>query len=255
MNLRTLASSLALVVASQSLTGCFFLFDRHDYDDPPPSILVPPTEEISSFRFTASRGCGPSSQCSPDRPLMAGVRESLEVTMADDFSGAAPTVTTSDASVVSVSVIQTLSAQGGTYAGVFEVRAGERAGSAEITVTQSSGQSATVVVRVDEAAGMDLVEDEGTARYDRSRDHIALRVGDRVSMNGQPVNRAGERLYANDGVVWTVPDTGSVALSWGFMRGERVADDHVYVEGLAPGTEVVTVRAGVVERTIIVDVR
>jgi len=39
------------------------------------------------------------------------------------------------------------------------------------------------------------------------------------------------------------------------MRGERVADDHVYVEGLAPGTEVITVRAGVVERTIIVDVR
>ncbi len=254
MNLRLLASALGLLVASQSLTGCFFLFDRHGYDDPPPS-LVPPREEGSSFRFIASRGCGPSSQCSADRPLMAGVHESLVVSMPDDYSGAAPTVTSSDPSVVSVRGIQTLSAQGGTYAGAIDLLAGERAGSAEITVTQSRGQSATVVVRVDVAAGMDLVEDEGNGHYDRSSDHISLRVGERVSMNGYPVTLAGERLYANDGVVWTVPDAGSVRLSWGVMQGERVADDHVYVEGRAPGTEVVTVRAGVVERTIVVDVR
>jgi hypothetical protein len=254
MNLRLLASALGLLVASQSLTGCFFLFDHRDYpDDPPP--LVPPRDESASFRFTASRGCGPFTSCAPSRPLMAGVRESLEVTMPDDYSGAAPTVTSSDPSVVSVSVIQTLSAQGGTYRGVFDVVAGEGVGSAEITVTQRSGQSSTVSVRVDQAAGMDLVEDEGTGHYDRSRDHIALRVGERVSMNGYPVNGDGVRLYGNNGVVWTVPSTGSVALSWGFMQGERVADDHVYVEGRAPGTEVVTVRAGVVERTIIVDVR
>lgn len=254
MNLRLLASAFGLLVASQSLTGCLFLWDRRDYpDDPPP--LVPPREEVASFRFTASRGCGPITNCATSRPLMAGVRESLEVTMSDDYSGAQPTVTSSDPSVVSVSVIQTLSAQGGTYRGVFDVVAGERAGSAEITVTQSSGQSSTVSVRVDEAAGMDLVEDEGTRHYDRSSDRIALRVGERASMNGYPVNRDGVRLYGNNGVVWSVPSNATVGLSWGFMQGERVADDHVYVEGRAPGTEVVTVRAGVVERTIIVEVR
>lgn len=152
---------------------------------------------------------------------MAGVRESLEVTMADDFSGAAPTVTTSDASaVLGQRDPDAVRAGPGPTAGSSRCAPASGAGSAEITVTQSSGQSATVVVRVDEAAGMDLVEDEGTARYDRSRDHIALRVGDRVSMNGQPVNRAGECLYANDGVVWTVPGTPERGALLGLHAGQ-----------------------------------
>jgi hypothetical protein len=255
MNLRLLASALGLVVASQSLTGCFFLWDRDYPDDPPP--LVPPRDESVSFRFVSSRGCGPFSgdACTPVRPLMVGVRERVQVDIPSNPSDADPTVTSSDPSVVEVGAMQRVSAQGGGYVGAFDVRAGERAGSAEVTITQADGQSSTVRIRVDEAAGMDLVEDEGTSRYDRARDHITLRVGERVSMNGYPVNLNGERLLANDGVIWTVPSDARVDLTWSFMSGARVADDHVYVEGRSRGTEVLTVRAGVVERTVVVEVR
>ena len=253
MNLRLLASSLALVVASQSLTGCFFLWGG----EPPEPGLVPPREESATFRFTASRGCGAftGDTCAPDRPLLTGVREQVEVSLPSDYTGVDPTVTSSDPAVVQVGPLQRTSTRGGAYVGTFEVRAGTQAGSAALTVTGIDGASTTVTIRVDDAAGMDLVEDEGTAHYDRAQDHITLRVGERVSMNGYPVNRDGERLYANDGVVWTVPATAHVSLSWSFMAGARVADDHVYVEAQSPGTEVLTVRAGVVERTIVVDVR
>lgn len=256
MNLRLLASALSLVVASQSLAGCFFTWER-DVDPVPLPYLVPPTDEGASFRFTASRGCGAFSgdTCAPERPLMAGVREQLEVTIPGDDPGAEPTVRSSDPSVVQVGSIQRTSARGGGYVGTFDVRAGEGAGRAEITVTRIDGVTSTVTIRVDEAAGMDLVEDEGTTRYDRATDRISLSVGERISMNGYPVNRDGERLYANDGVVWSLASDARVNLSWGVMSGPRVADDHVYVEGRSRGTEVLTVRAGVVERTIIVDVR
>ncbi|MDO9017761.1 MAG: hypothetical protein Q8S73_31615 [Deltaproteobacteria bacterium] len=255
MNLRLLASALGLVVASQSLTGCFFLWDRNDPDEPP--LLVPPRDEAVSFRFLSSRGCGPFSgaACTAERPLMVGVRERMEVDIPSNPTGADPTVTSSDPSVIEVGAMQRVSTQGGGYLGAFDVRAGERTGSAEVTITQADGQSSTVRVRVDEAAGMDLVEDEGTSRYDRTRDHITLRVGERVSMNGYPVTINGERLLANDGVIWTVPSDERVNLSWTFMSGARVADDHVYVEGRSRGTEVLTVRAGVVERTLVVEVR
>jgi hypothetical protein len=255
MNLRLLASAFGLVVASQSLAGCFFLWDRDEPDYITP--LVPPTDEAATFSFTASRGCGPfdRERCTPARPLMAGVREVMAFELPGAGDGVPTTVSSSDPSVVTVGPTVSASSAGGRFSGNFDVRAGARPGSAVVTVSRGDGVETTVTVRVDEAAGMDLVEDEGTSRYDRGADRIALRVGERVSMNGYPVNREGERLYANDGVVWTVPSTERVELSWSFMTGERVADDHVYVTGRAPGTEVLTVRAGVVERTVIVDVR
>ncbi len=252
MNLRMLASSLALFAASQSLTGCFFMFPS----DPPEVQPLPPVQQSARLHFTASRGCAPlTDACATDRPLLTGVREQVEITLPSDYTGVDPTVTASDPAVVEVGPLRRASAQGDAYIGTFDVRAGRQAGSTTLTVTGIDGASTTVTLRVEEAAGMDLVEDEGTAHYDRSRDHITLRVGERVSMNGYPVNRRGEQLYANDGVIWTVPSTAHVRLSWNFMIGARVADDHVYVEALSPGTEVITVRAGVVERTIVVEVR
>ncbi|MDB4931645.1 MAG: hypothetical protein JWM10_4129 [Myxococcaceae bacterium] len=255
MNLRLLASAFGLVVASQSLAGCFFLWDHDGGDVAIP--LVPPADEAATFNFTASRGCGPfdRERCTPSRPLLAGVREVMQFELPGATDEVPTTVSSSDPSVVTVGPTVSGSTGGGRYNGSFDVRAGERAGTARVTVSRADGVETTVTVRVDEAAGMDLVEDEGTAHYDRRADRIALRVGERVSMNGYPVNVQGERLYANDGVVWTVPSAGRVSLSWSVMTGERVADDHVYVTAVAPGTEVLTVRAGVVERTLIVDVR
>lgn len=254
MNLRLLASSLGLVIASQLYAGCIFPFPLDDHDDPIP--LVPPQEEVTSFRFTASRGCDPfSDACSSDRLLLAGVREQMLVSLSNNWSGADPTVTSSDPSVIDVGPVRRNYADNGRYVGTFDVRAGDHAGSAAVTVTQGDGRTSTVILNVDEAAGMDIVEDEGTSHYDRSQGHISLRVGERISINGEPVNRNAVRLLSNDGVVWTVPDTRQVNLSWSYMAGPRVADDHVYVEAVAPGTEVLTVRAGVVERTLIIDVR
>lgn len=258
MDLRLLACSIAVLAAAQPLAGCFFLWDRSPPGEPPvdPPALVPPREEAATFRFVASRGCGPytGDACAPTRPLMAGVNEVVEVRLSGDDPGAEPTVRSSDPTVVEVGGMVRTSTSGG-YVGLFEVHAGPRAGRADLTVTQIDGVTSTVTVRVDEAAGMDLVEDEGTQAFDRTRDHLSLRVGERVSMNGYPVNRDGERLFANDGVVWTVPGTSRVQLAWSRRTGALIADDHVYVEGRSPGTEVVTVRAGVVERTIVVDVR
>ncbi len=253
MNLRLLASSLGLFVASQLLTGCFpFPFD--DHDDPIP--LVPPREESATFRFTASRGCGPfGDTCGADRPLLAGVREQVAVSLSYNPSGLEPTVTSSDPSVIDVGPVRRTSSGGVDFQGLFDVRAGDHAGTATLTVTQGDGRTSTLELRVDAAAGMDIVEDEGTSHYDRSRGRVSLRVGERISLNGEPVNLDAVRLLSNDGVVWTVPDTRRINLSWSFMSGPRVADDHVYVEAVAPGTEVLTVRAGVVERTLIVDVR
>jgi hypothetical protein len=255
MNLRLLASALALVVASQSLTGCFFFWDRSE--PAPVAPLAPPTEENPSFQFLSSRGCGPllGNQCPLTRPLMAGVNEQVMVYLPHAAAGRVPAVTSSDAAIVTVEPIAPTSASGADFLGSFRVRAGSRPGSAVLTVSDADGVETTTTVRVDEAAGMDLVEDEGTARYDRGSDRITLRVGERVSMNGYPVNREGVRLYANDGVVWTVASAERVSLSWSVMSGERVADDHVYVTARAPGTEVVTVRAGVVERSLTVEVR
>lgn len=255
MTLRACFSIFALLLSSNALTGCFIRWSDTPEPVPAPPIYRDDPDAEPTFGFTMSRGCSPfeRAQCPPTRPLMAGVRERASFTIHLDGPAADPTVSSSDTAVIAVDPVQRVGASDGSYQGLFEVRAGV-AGSATVTIQRADGQAWQYVLRVEEAAGMDLVEDEGTAQFDRADGRLRLRVGDRVSMNGYPVSRDVEALYANDQVTWSVPNTEHVVLSWSFMRGPRVTDDHVYVEGVAPGTDVITVRAGVVERTVIVDV-
>lgn len=255
MNLRTTLSILALLASANAVSGCYWRWDSPSEPDAPPTIRVPDPDLDATLGFTLSRGCSPFAygECPSTRPLMAGVRERASFVIPLDGPAADPTVTSSDPTVVSVDPVQRVSARGSRYQGTFDLRAGT-AGSATITIQRGDGQAWQYVLRVEDAAGMDLVEDEGGAYFDREDGRLRLRVGERASMNGYPVSRDVERLYANDVVIWTVPDTSHVRLSWSFMSGPRVADDHVYVEGVAPGTDAITVRAGVVERTVLVDV-
>lgn len=254
---RTSLSLLALLLSSQSLAGCIGRWESPS-DPPipsPPIFREPDPDGPATFGFTLSRGCSPfvNGQCPAERPLMVGVREQVSFSIPSGWSNEEPTVSTSDATVVAVDPVRRLSADGGRFTGTFDVRAGN-AGRATVTILGASGRAWQYVLRVEEAAGMDLVEDEGTSQFDREDGRLRLRVGQRVSMNGYPVSRDVERLYANDQVIWSVPSARVVNLSWSFMQGARVADDHVYVEGVAPGTDAITVRAGVVERTVLVDV-
>lgn len=256
MTLRTTFSILALLASSSALTGCYWRWDRpSEPDAPSPPIYRPDPDVEPSLGFTLSRGCSPFArgQCPPTRPLMAGVRERASFVVPLDGSTEDPSVSSSDPTVVSVDPVQRVGRSGGRYEGTFDLRAGT-AGSATVTIQWPDGQAWQYVLRVEDAAGMDIVEDEGNSYFDREDGRLRLRVGERASLNGYPVSRDVERLYANDVVIWTVPDTSHARLSWSFMSGPRVADDHVYVEGVAPGTDVITVRAGVVERTVLVDV-
>jgi hypothetical protein len=256
MKLRVLHTVVALTLAANALAGCYVTWG----DDTPRAVPVPVPFGLDDdapprFTFTLSRGCSALQQsaCGTDRPLMAGVRERVVVSIPGSAFGPEPVVRVSDPGVLTVGELQRLSSSGERYQAAFDLR-GVAAGVATLTVTGSDGRDFAFTVRVDEPAGMDIVEDEGTSQFDRDESRLRVRVGQRISLTGYPVNLNVERLYANDGVSWTVPTAERVNLSWSFMSGPRVVDDHVYLTGVAPGREVVTVRAGVVERTVIVDV-
>lgn len=81
---------------------------------------------------------------------------------------------------------------------------------------------------------------------------VRLRGGAEVSITGCPTDARGVRPFANDAVVWTVPDTRVGGRRWADMSGTRVADDHVYFLGGLPGTATVTATAGAVTRRLTV---
>ncbi|MEZ4394782.1 MAG: hypothetical protein R3A48_27215 [Polyangiales bacterium] len=255
MNLRTRLTALGLLSALASTTGCYVEWG----DDPPPRPLVPPTPDTdapATFTFSLSRGCASvlnTSACGPDRPLMVGVREAIRFSVPYAGDSETPTVTSSDPETLAVRSVTVTSSSRGRLSGVAEVR-GLRVGASTVTILSDDGRAWSYDIRVDEAAGMILEGDEGNPRFDEVEGRLNLRVGERVSLTGYPVNLNVERLYANDGVTWTAPDTRVVNLSWQLMSGARVVDDHAFIEGRAPGTVVLNVRAGVVERIVTVEV-
>lgn len=253
--------TLALLGLSHVTTGCSF--GTHEGGDivrpaTPRGPQEPDVPGASSFGFVMSRGCAPSAAgtCPLDRPLMTGVTEMVRFTVAGVSRDDDAAATSSDPAVLRIEgagFVGTLS--GDTYEGLFLVRA-VAPGRATLTVTRDGVVLGTAVVRVDDAADLAIVvEEDGTPATARPADRLVVRTGARLSLDGRPVNLAGERLYANDVVVWTVPDTQHVNLTWSHYSGPRIADDHVYVEGRAPGVETLSVNAGRVARAIEVEVR
>jgi hypothetical protein len=259
MKLRTMLSALGLLTAVHGTAGCYVEWGR-DGDrrtvPPTPSPLVPDDDAPATFTFSLSRGCAAvlnTSACGPDRPLMVGVREMIRFSIPGNAFGPTPSVTASDPEVLGVNAVTRTSDTGESFQGTVEVR-GLRVGASELVIQGGDGRSWRYAIRVDEAAGMILEGDEGNPRFDAVEGRLQLRVGEQVSLTGYPVNLNVERLYANDGVTWTAPDTRTVNLSWQFMSGARVVDDHVYIQGRAAGTVTLQVRAGVVERSVVVEV-
>jgi len=258
MKLRTMLSALGFLTAVNGTSGCYVEWGRDDRRlvPPTPSPITPGDFEPPSFTFTRSRGCAGAfntSACGFDRPLMVGVREVIRFSIPGNAFSAAPEVTASDPEALAITAVERTSERGEGFQGTISVQA-LRVGASVIQVRDASGTTWGFPIRVDEAAGMILEGDEGNPRFDAVEGRLQLRVGEQVSLTGYPVNLNVERLYANDGVTWTAPDTRTVNLSWQFMSGARVVDDHVYIQGRAPGQVTLQVRAGVVERSVVVEV-
>lgn len=257
MKLQSLAR-VALLLGVNALSGCWFMWRSDDPSVPPPSPpIFEPDVAQPTLGFTLSRGCSVLAReaCPVDsRPLMTGVRERVSFSAPGSRTGQNPSVTVDDPSVVTVGAVQRASREGDRFTGLFDLTAGENRGATTLRLITADGQQWSWEVRVDAPAGMDIVDDMNEADFDRVQGRLALRVGERVGLTGVPVNLEVERLYANDGVVWAVPDVRTVNLSWSFMQGPRVVDDLAFIEGIAPGTAEITVRAGVVERTVTVTV-
>lgn len=250
----------ALLGLSLAMAGCSF-GPREDGDVVRPATprvpLEPDVPGATSFQFAMSRGCAPATAdtCPLDRPLMTGVTEMLRFAVAGVVRDDAATATSSDPAVLRVEPGAAGTLSGTTYEGLFVVRA-LAPGRATLTVTRDGVTLGAAVVRVDDAADLTVVvEEDGTPATARPTERLVVRTGARLSLDGRPVNLAGERLYANDVVVWTVPDTRHVNLTWSRHSGPRIDDDHVYVEGRAPGVETLSVRAGRITRAIEVEVQ
>lgn len=261
MKLAAHLPTLALLGLSHAMAGCSF--GTHEGGDvvrpaTPRGPQEPDVPGASSFGFVMSRGCAPfmADACPLDRPLMTGVTEAVRFRVAGVARDDAAAATSSDPAVLRIDtsdIAGTLT--GTTYEGLFLVRA-VAPGRATLTVTRDGVTLGTAVVRVDDAADLTVVvEEDGTPATARPADRLVVRSGARLSLDGRPFNLAGERLYGNDVVVWTVPDTRHVNLTWASNSGPRIADDHVYVEGHAPGVETLRVRAGRITRAIEVEVQ
>lgn len=252
--------ALAFILVSRSLAGCLgessgsAPIDRRPTTDP--STAAPDAPTGAAFHFGLSRGCSPfdGDACPVDHPLMAGVDEFVRFDIAGVQRDDDATVTSSNPLVVRVTAAEVSGVlEGTTYRGVVVVHAGSP-GSATLTLRRSGVTLGTVDLRVASPARLVVVhEPTGNPSPTNPVEQVALRVGEQWSMNGVPYDAHGEPLYANNGVEWTVPDTTHVNLTWTRQSGARVLDDHVYVEGHAPGTVQLTARAGSVARTL--DVR
>ncbi len=261
MKLNAHVPTLVLLGLSHAMTGCSFGPHEGSGVVQRPAQRIPREPDApgaSTFNFALSRGCAllTGDTCPLDRPLMTGVTELVRVTVADVERDDDATATSSDPAVVSVANAEFAgSLTGTTFEGFFLVRA-VAPGRAVLTVTRDGVTLGTAAVRVDDAANIAIVvEEDGTPATARPADRLVVRMGGQLSLDGRPVNLAGERLYANDVVVWTVPDTHHVNLTWSRFSGSRIDDDHVYVEGRAPGVETISVRAGRSTRTIEVEVQ
>jgi hypothetical protein len=259
MNLRTMLSALGLLTAINGTAGCYVEWGR-DGDrrtvPPTPSPITPGDLDPPTFTFTQSQGCtdaANASACGFDRPMMVGVREVIRFSIPNNAFSPAPEVTASDPEVLAITSVERSSELGEGFQGTLAVRA-LRVGAAELRVRDANGTTWGYPIRVDEPAGMTLQGRAGDPRFDGVEGRLRLRVGERVSLSGHPVNLNVERLYAHEGVTWTAPDTDTVSLSWQATTGARVLSDQVSLQGRAPGAVTLQVRAGVVERTVVVEV-
>lgn len=260
-----LLSSLGLLVVSHSLAGCldgpshFVYGDARPVDAAPaaPDTSAPDVPGAASFRYNLSRGCSFTAvdACPLDRPLMAGVTETISVRVEGAHHTENVTVASSAPSVLDVEPHAPCTIDGTALRCAFGVVAGAP-GSATVSLSRGTLTLATAVVRVAFPARLAVVAERDESPTATSPvEQVALHPGDRWSLDGVAYDDDGEALYANDGVEWTVPDTQHVSLTWSSMSGARVLDDHVYVVGRAAGAVVLTARAGGVATEVPVEVR
>ncbi len=262
MNRHHVIGTFGLLLLSHSLGGCL----GDDSGSAPvvrpgitdPATAAPDEPTGASFHFGMSRGCNPfeGDACPVDHPLMTGVDEFVRFDVAGVHRNDDAIATSSDPRVVGVVHADVSGAlEGSTYRGLFAVHA-LAPGSATITLTRAGVTLGAFVLRVATPARLVVVrEPTGNPSPTEAVDQVALRTGESWSMNGVPYDANGEPLYANNGVEWTVPDTTHVNLNWARQSGARIVDDHVYVEGRAPGSVALTARAGSVTRTLDVQVQ
>jgi hypothetical protein len=218
------------------------------------------------FAFTESRGCAPTLSlfsrgapgCAIDRPMLAGVRETLVVQVDANSDEAGVTLRARDTNVVSLdaTVDRTIAEGFSTYR--VRVTAGARAGATWFDVLDARGatidsrrvevaEARTIVFRADN-------DTQPTLAIEGDGDRVRVPLGQRGSVTAWVRDAAGRELIANDAVHWSVDTADVVRLSWWTMGPTAVSDDRVYLEGVAPGEKFVSAQAGSVRRTLRVTV-
>ncbi len=211
--------------------------------------------EGSNLRFTVvqSAGCAGllSTGCAIDRPLLAGVDERVRVRRGTGASSLPTnlTFTSSNLNIITLGSPEppvTTDSEPSYFVPVHAAGVG----TAYLEARASNGAIYDrVQVRVASAATIDFTNNAGMALPAMAT--VNLRVGERVDVIGTGRDAQGNPLFSNNVVVWTVPDTSTVRLSWGTMpKGARIADDRVYLTGVAAGTVTVTATIGTVTRAL-----
>lgn len=203
----------------------------------------------ATFSLRSSYGCASvlDTGCAITRPLMPDIRETVRVELRASGSDDVTLASTAPAVFTVASATRTLT-PGRVYMGDLTTVA---PGRGFLEVRRGGAAVDRVEVRVAAVATLGLLETDGTRALSTDGTRLALTVRQPVSLVGQPRDAAGTDLFANNGVVWTVPSGGPVRLSWGLERDvTRLQVDRAYVEGIAAGTTTVTVTAGGVTRTL-----
>ena len=231
-----------LAVSAAALTGCS--------SDPREGEMGNAT-----FAYRSSRGCADlfGDGCVVGSgALLVGVNETLqvEVSASDDPRGDL-TLTSLSPDVVAAATSVSPDLERSPHRYQFRLTALAR-GTARVELRRGDGSVVDrVAVRVDEAAAIDLVnEDAQQGALSAGAARFTTRMGAQGSVTGFARDAAGRRLFGNDAVVWELESAGVAELGFGFMTGTRVADDHVYVRPLTPGVVRATVRAGAVTRAL-----
>lgn len=208
----------------------------------------------ATFAYRSSRGCaqvlGPG--CPVTGALLVGVHEVLEVKVStgDDPRGDLALVSESPG-VMTVGALGTPSTGSGQRTYQFRLNALSR-GAAVLTLRRGDGGVVDrVTVRAEEAATLEIVNEDatqGTLSPDGTR--LTVHIGNVGSITGYARDANGQRLHGNDAIQWELDNRNYAELSFGFVTGARVDDDHVYVNARAPGLAHATVRAGGVRREL-----